>query len=378
MSNNNEPIIDFESMFEDKQIENTEEKPLKISKGRSISIIAIYFSVFILLATIIQVVMITTGNGIDIYNSQESMLIQVNRTKYGLGYLSQSDYQQYHSEYENISVLLDDGTFVFFANKNNNLLNDIYAIEDILMLYETDNPVWKDGLIEQPVKRYIFSLNDAFESNYQTVIIKDDHIVTVSGFYVLNQSASTLLNFSLYVVLILSLIPISYGMFKHEFQLYDFKSNMVYTLLKGYGLMFLFSLVALSITSIIGTVFDYTPQESINQEGVYQALTSNIGFLMIFVTVIFAPIVEELVFRKAIFSLFKNASIALVSSSLLFGLIHVVSEPDILGFIVNLITYSASGFALGYIYIKNNHNIYSSILIHAFYNAIAVLLMFLL
>ena len=47
---------------------------------------------------------------------------------------------------------------------------------------------------------------------------------------------------------------------------------------------------------------------------------------MILAVVIFTPIVEELVFRKAIFGLFKNKWVGFAVSTLIFGLIHVTGE----------------------------------------------------
>ena len=44
--------------------------------------------------------------------------------------------------------------------------------------------------------------------------------------------------------------------------------------------------------------------------------------------------------------------------------------------LVGLISYAGSGIALGYIYKKNNYNIWVNILIHALYNGISVLLFF--
>lgn len=98
---------------------------------------------------------------------------------------------------------------------------------------------------------------------------------------------------------------------------------------------------------------------------------------MISAAVILGPLVEEIVFRHVGFKFIKNPKIALIVTSLIFGLIHVSSEPNILYAITQGITYIGLGLILGTLYLKNNQNLMTIFLIHAIYNGISVLLMFL-
>ena len=111
------------------------------------------------------------------------------------------------------------------------------------------------------------------------------------------------------------------------------------------------------------------------------------GLILLFIViVILAPIIEELVFRKAIFTVIKNKNLALAVSSLVFGALHCVStaiivlqtcfqgEASYLDFIIELIyilPYSLMGLGLGLCYIKGNRNIGTSIFAHMLNNGIS-------
>lgn len=117
--------------------------------------------------------------------------------------------------------------------------------------------------------------------------------------------------------------------------------------------------------------------------------------IMIFITVVAAPIVEELVFRKSFFALSKKKGIAcILISGLLFGLIHIAesvvveaaglivqaegySITNIIIEFINLISYVASGIAFGIVYKKSNYNIWVTILIHSTYNLLGFFAIFL-
>lgn len=90
--------------------------------------------------------------------------------------------------------------------------------------------------------------------------------------------------------------------------------------------------------------------------------------IVIIVTSIIGPILEEIVFRKIIFgSLYHrwNFFIAGLTSSLIFAIAH--GEPE------HLILYSAMGFTFAYLYVKTNR-ILVPIFTHVSMNTIVVLL----
>lgn len=85
--------------------------------------------------------------------------------------------------------------------------------------------------------------------------------------------------------------------------------------------------------------------------------------------VIWAPIVEELLFRGVLRRIIKNNTLFIIVSAIVFGLLHTVAEATLFNMIVMAIPYAAIGGFLAYIYTKTN-NITSNISCHGIYNLI--------
>jgi membrane protease YdiL (CAAX protease family) len=138
------------------------------------------------------------------------------------------------------------------------------------------------------------------------------------------------------------------------------------------GLSGLFAAVLLttSIMEFIGITENSNNQEVLNS--LINAATFDKVALIIF-SVFFAPFVEEIVFRRAVFGFFEKTSIplAILISGLSFGFIHVLS-----GDYVQLIIYGSLGLALAYTYYRSNKNIMTVIAIHMIYNLIVTIIMF--
>ena len=110
---------------------------------------------------------------------------------------------------------------------------------------------------------------------------------------------------------------------------------------------------------------------STNQEIIENAHMN--PFVLITVTVIMAPIVEELIFRGLLMGRVFNPDsiVGLILSSLLFGLVHM---PNSIGV---WIIYAGMGFTLGTVYRKFQKLEYC-IMAHMINNSIAVSMMLLL
>ena len=110
---------------------------------------------------------------------------------------------------------------------------------------------------------------------------------------------------------------------------------------------------------------------STNQEIIENAHMN--PFVLITVTVIMAPIVEELIFRGLLMGRVFNPDsiVGLILSSLLFGLVHM---PNSIGV---WIIYAGMGFILGTVYRKFQKLEYC-IMAHMINNSIAVSMMLLL
>ena len=113
-----------------------------------------------------------------------------------------------------------------------------------------------------------------------------------------------------------------------------------------------------------------------NEQGVREIIQS-VPFIAFFSICIFAPISEELIFRKAFKDCFKEKWTFILISGFVFGFLHVIGSFKSLYDLFYIIPYSSLGIAFAYIYYKTN-NIFSSIFVHCMHNTILVILNILL
>jgi len=90
--------------------------------------------------------------------------------------------------------------------------------------------------------------------------------------------------------------------------------------------------------------------------------------------ILWAPIVEESIFRGVLRRFIKNNKLFIATSAIIFGLLHTMSEATILNMIIMSIPYAILGGFFAYIYAKTE-NISCNILTHCFQNTIASLIM---
>ena len=92
---------------------------------------------------------------------------------------------------------------------------------------------------------------------------------------------------------------------------------------------------------------------------------------MIFNTVIYAPLTEELTFRKSFKTAINNKWLYVLTSGLVFGMVHISSYITNWTDLIYLIPYGSLGISFALLYHKTN-NIYSTINMHAMHNLLAV------
>lgn len=109
-----------------------------------------------------------------------------------------------------------------------------------------------------------------------------------------------------------------------------------------------------------------------NEEEV-RKLIDSFPLFMIFNAVIYAPLIEELTFRKSIKDCVSNKWIYVLTSGLVFGMLHIISYITSPIDLVYLIPYSALGISFALLYHKTN-NIFSTISVHAMHNLLAVII----
>jgi membrane protease YdiL (CAAX protease family) len=148
--------------------------------------------------------------------------------------------------------------------------------------------------------------------------------------------------------------------------------------------LLLFSFVAgiifLVLSLIIDILISYLAPSSQNQQNIEMIMNNGGAIPMAIAVVFFAPLVEELIYRKCIFKIFENSgkTACYVASIIFFVLPHMLSTQtgDPLTWILQCIPYASCGFMLCYIYDKSNKNIYAPIIAHLMNNLLAAILIF--
>ena len=96
---------------------------------------------------------------------------------------------------------------------------------------------------------------------------------------------------------------------------------------------------------------------------------------MTFSILIYAPFVEEIIFRKTFRNIINNKYIFIIISGILFGLIHMTFNNNLLNEFLMIIPYILMGITFSYIYYKSD-NIFTTIIFHSLHNLILLIQFF--
>lgn len=143
----------------------------------------------------------------------------------------------------------------------------------------------------------------------------------------------------------------------------------ILSVLLGFGIYFILNWQV----TIVYALFELEPR-NLNQ-GTIDILMNETPWQMLLCSVVFAPIVEELLFRGLFFApLYRKVPIlAYAVSALLFAAVHVVGAIGILPWseiLLCLVQYLPPGIALGIVY-QRTGNIFGPMLLHFAINFIA-------
>lgn len=154
--------------------------------------------------------------------------------------------------------------------------------------------------------------------------------------------------------------------FKNFFNKNKIRKN-IKTSLKYWSLGLLIMIISNLIIGIINNGGMPSNEESVRE------LIDQLPLYMFFNIVIYAPLTEELIFRKSFKNAFSNKYLYILTSGLIFGSMHIVSDLSSYQQLLYIIPYSSLGIAFAALYKKTN-NIFSTISIHAFHNFLTLLL----
>lgn len=176
---------------------------------------------------------------------------------------------------------------------------------------------------------------------------------------------------TIFDILIIAIIMLIFNQsLKKEYK--DFKKNHD-KYYKDYFKYYLIGLVIMMFSNVIISIISQGGKAG-NQESINE-LFSISPLYVYFASVIFAPIVEELVFRKAIYNIIPNKFLFILASGLIFGSLHVIGNIEVWYDFLYIIPYSTPGIIFAYILYKTD-NIFVSMGLHFMHNGILIALQF--
>ena len=176
----------------------------------------------------------------------------------------------------------------------------------------------------------------------------------------------TLINDILFLSLLISIYHKSIKKNILQYFNHNLKENLKTSI--SYWLVGLGTMVASNL--IISIVMNGQLAE--NEEAV-RNMIDTVPLYMLFQLAIYAPISEELIFRKSIRDIFDNKWLYALVSGLIFGGLHVISSITNLTSLLYLIPYCSLGIVFGLLYYKTD-NIFSTIVAHSIHNTLALIL----
>lgn len=176
----------------------------------------------------------------------------------------------------------------------------------------------------------------------------------------------------IYIIILSCTLILNYKDLKKQLFLFfkNLKSYVPFVIKRYFIMLGIMFLVAIPIVMINGG------KVATNQQ-VLNDMFKVSPFLMLLLTVLYAPLVEESVFRLSIGKLVKNKTLFIIISGFLFGLMHVIDDFNSINDLLYVFQYSALGWCLAKAY-ADSKNIFVSISMHFIQNFLAALLILLL
>lgn len=148
------------------------------------------------------------------------------------------------------------------------------------------------------------------------------------------------------------------------------KGTFINTILK-YTPYYIIGVIIMSMSSII---ISYITGNALSENEInVREYIKLFPIYMTFSTIIYAPISEELIFRKTFRNILENDFIFIIISGTIFGLVHMTTGT--FNDFLTIIPYILMGIDLSYIYYKSK-NIFTTITLHSIHNLILLIIQF--
>lgn len=217
-----------------------------------------------------------------------------------------------------------------------------------------------------------FVISNVYDISFATLLSTNPFNYEVnSKMYLASLNLLTYTNLFLYIAYFIGFVIMFFKELKSD--LFDYKNkwvkNTIYIVL-GITILYSSNILINKLASINGV------DQSSNQK-LIEAMFSNNGMIPVFLSVVlFAPIVEEMVYRKCIYGICQNKILYYIIAPLLFGFIHMstMDGSTPLAWFLTFLPYATSGLILAITY-ERTENIYVSTGVHMLNNLIGFILL---
>lgn len=378
MAKENE-IIQFEDLLKDahQHKKNHEPEPHRIVNY--FTALFIYVILMFVLGSVIFTIFMGFDSFKETYSEDELLIRAVQADSSGIALLDDVIFDQLSPDYED--QIIELGTYesyTIFVSSTNTHYQDILQMEvdgtyilheaNMLLIFSSDSPL--TSWTESGPMIHIYAGKDQvlpafFQVPYEAI---DGPLTTLSDF------STALANFLIYLAMLPPILFLLKKDLSDDFVKFKSKKKeWIIIIAVGYLYLILGNILSNFLSNFMSSALNVPISESLNQLTIIAALQSDGTLLMMLSAILFGPIIEELIFRKAIFGIFKKDMTGLIVSSVIFGSIHLVSEPSLASALVNGMAYFIMGAVFGIIYLKNEKNIYAPMIVHILSNLIAVL-----
>lgn len=176
----------------------------------------------------------------------------------------------------------------------------------------------------------------------------------------------------IYLVILIIVLLFNFKYIKKDFVIFC-KNIKVYLpfIIKRYFIMLLFMILVAVPIVLINNGVTSSNQQVLNQ------MFKKVPLMMLLLSTLYAPFVEENVFRLSLSKLFNNKILFIVISGFLFGILHMIDKFTSFYDLLYIFQYAALGICLAKAYIDSK-NIFTSIGMHFIQNLLAAILVILL
>lgn len=376
-------IITFEELFKGEKKQTSKRPPENNKRGYTYSLL-FYALVMYVVASILVILMMNMPSFTKTWTEDELVMDAVASDAGGFALVTTDVWNTYLSDYgDYVKTVGFYYGYVLVINSSNteyyHLLMDPDFTEsevidpskvELIIAFNSTVTAWTED-----VEIAIYQGKNAPKPTTFTVDanIIEGPVTSITG------EASSILNFVIYLIMVPGIIYFMKSDLILDFKdTKDKKREIIVPIIIGYAYVWVGNIVSTFLSTYLAGALDLEVGEAANQQAIISAVTSSAGILMIISAVFIGPVIEELIFRKAIFGLIKSNTVALIVSTFVFGLIHVISETSVQAAIVNGVSYFVMGFVFSYIYLKAERNVMIPIIVHIINNAVSILLILLI